>query len=192
MPQDEKKKPEDEAKKEEIPATDLKKEEIPPLVDEKDDKKSSDVSQADENGKGSEETPADEVKADPTSEEKEREFSDGTVDNVKEQDPQKSTAIETADTPNIELLQARAELAAFKSGFRADAVEDAVCLAVNDAKKTGAVDETSVAEALKGVLERHPEWSSNTNNSAGFRVGADNTQSTKSSNDDISKIFGNK
>lgn len=92
----------------------------------------------------------------------------------------------------MELLNAKAQLAAFKSGVRGDAVEDAVCLALHDAKKTGEVSEKSVAEALKGVLDRHPEWKQEETPAGSFRVGADGGKAAQTaSSDEISKIFGN-
>ena len=97
-----------------------------------------------------------------------------------------------ADTLTMELLNAKAQLAAFKCGIRADVVEDAVCLAVNDAKKSGEVTEDSISQALSGVLNRHPEWKHAPDNTNGFRVGADGSKQPSTSNDEISKIFGNK
>ncbi len=102
-----------------------------------------------------------------------------------------------ADTPpaedsvNLELLNTKAQLAAIKSGIRVDVVEDAVCLAMHDAKKNGELTEESVAEALSGVLSRHPEWKNAPENTNNFRVGGDGSQENPSSNDEISKIFGN-
>lgn len=99
-----------------------------------------------------------------------------------------------SEDPAMALLDAKAQLAAFKSGVKPDAVEDAVCLAIHDAKKAGTVDEGSVSTALKGVLKRHPEWqqSNDAGTAPGFRIGADGSKSAPTSNDAISKIFGNK
>lgn len=94
--------------------------------------------------------------------------------------------------PDTELLEVKAQLAAYKSGVRGDVVEDAVCLAVHDAQKAGELTEKTVAEALEGVLERHPEWKNTAENAAGFRVGADGSQNPPASNDAIAQIFGNK
>lgn len=93
---------------------------------------------------------------------------------------------------NTELLEVKAQLAAYKSGVRGDVVEDAVCLAVHDAQKAGELTEKTVLEALKGVLERHPEWKNTVESTAGFRVGADGSQKPPASDDAISQIFGNK
>lgn len=91
-----------------------------------------------------------------------------------------------------QLLSAQAQLAAFKCGVRPEAVEDAVCLAINDAKKQGEVTTESIAEALSGVLNRHPDWKTYYEPSNDFRIGADGMAKANSSIDEISKIFGNK
>ncbi len=96
------------------------------------------------------------------------------------------------DSTNFELLNTKAQLAAIKSGVRVDVVEDAVCLAMHDAKKNGELTEESVAEALSGVLSRHPEWKATTENTNNFRVGGDGSKENHSSNEEISRIFGNK
>lgn len=83
------------------------------------------------------------------------------------------------------------EGAAFKSGVRGEVVEDAVCLALHDAKKTGEVSEKSVAQALKGVLNRHPEWKQESASAGNFRVGAESGKMPNTASDEISKIFGN-
>ena len=106
--------------------------------------------------------------------------------------PSAEAAAPPAPDLRMELLNAKAQLAAFKSGVRGDAVEDAVCLALYDAKKTGEVSEKSVAEALKGVLDRHPQWKQEETPAGSFRVGADGGNATQTaSSDEISKIFGN-
>ena len=102
------------------------------------------------------------------------------------------SAVSAEPVPNTELLEVKAQLAAYKSGVRGDVVEDAVCLAVHDAQKAGELTEKTVAKALEGVLERHPEWKNTAENAAGFRVGADGSQKPPASNDAIAQIFGNK
>lgn len=91
-----------------------------------------------------------------------------------------------------QLLAAQAQLAAFKCGVRSEAVEDAVCLAINDAKKKGEVTQESIADALSGVLNRHPDWKNFYEPSNDFRIGADGMSKANSSIDEISQIFGNK
>lgn len=102
------------------------------------------------------------------------------------------SAVSAEPVPNTELLEVKAQLAAYKSGVRGDVVEDAVCLAVHDAQKAGELTEKTVSKALEGVLERHPEWKNTAENAAGFRVGADGSQKPPASNDAIAQIFGNK
>lgn len=78
---------------------------------------------------------------------------------------------------NRELLVARAQLDAWREGIVPGAVEDAVHLAVMAAEKAGEADEEGVRDALKEVLQRHPEWKAPDKTAAkgGFRVGVDTT-----------------
>lgn len=103
---------------------------------------------------------------------------------------------EPAGSANDELLLARAELSAIKSGMSVSVAEDAVVLAMHDLKKDGAVpDQAGLEKALKGVLKRHPEWDAKKQQGApaGFKVGADGSKNQNSAADDtISRAFGNK
>lgn len=134
------------------------------------EEKASDESQAEENGEGADEKTGDEASA-------------------VNPEPAAQSAENNTD---LELLNTKAQLAAFKSGVRGDVVEDAVCLAMHDAKKNGEVTEKTIADALSGVLDRHPEWKNAPESANNIRVGADGSKETHSSNDEISKIFGNK
>lgn len=188
MPGDEKKKPEEqqdnnepekkqddvkptdtdtnpEDKPEDKPAGDDGKKEEPEKKEEKPTEEPSDKDQGDENGEGADVPPAD--------------------------TPPVANDKPAADSVNLELLNTKAQLAAIKSGIRVDVVEDAVCLAMHDAKKNGELTEESVAEALSGVLSRHPEWKNTPENTNNFRVGGDGSKENPSSNEEISKIFGN-
>ena len=95
-----------------------------------------------------------------------------------------------------ERLQTRALLAASLEGIKPEAVEDAVLLAMHDVEKAGdELDEDAVAEALKEVLKRHPEWKKQDDpksSSGGFRVGASgNGNQPKTDDDALAAIFGN-
>ena len=95
-----------------------------------------------------------------------------------------------------EIVETRAQLAAYKEGVKPEAVEDAVLLAMHDAEKAGdELDEDAVAEALKEVLKRHPEWKKQDdpkNSSGGFRVGASGNENQPKTDDDaLAAIFGN-
>lgn len=95
-----------------------------------------------------------------------------------------------------EIVETRAQLAAYKEGVKPEAVEDAVLLAMHDAEKAGdELDEDAVAEALKEVLKRHPEWKKQDdpkNISGGFRVGASGNENQPKTDDDaLAAIFGN-
>lgn len=157
--------PEDNSKTDDNPADDEGNKDEPEKKEEK-STDSSDKKQGDENGEGADEPSAD---TPPVA-------------------PEKTAT----DSSNFELLNAKAQIAAFKSGVRSDVVEDAVCLAMHDAKQKGELTEESVAEALSGVLSRHPEWKAPADSTNNFRVGADGSKETPSSNDEIAKIFGNK
>lgn len=111
-------------------------------------------------------------------------------------DTQPSEEAPAVESTNDELLLARAELSAIKSGMSVSVAEDAVVLAMHDLKKDGAVpDQAGLEKALKGVLKRHPEWDAKKQQGtpAGFKVGADGSQNQNSAADDtISRAFGNK
>lgn len=155
--------PDDKSKADDQPADDGKKDE-PEKKDDKPEDEPSDKGQGDDNGEGADTPPETPATSDKPAE----------------------------DSTNFELLNTKAQLAAIKSGVRVDVVEDAVCLAMHDAKKNGELTEESVAEALSGVLSRHPEWKATTENTNNFRVGGDGSKENHSSNEEISRIFGNK
>ena len=79
------------------------------------------------------------------------------------------------DAVNRELMIARAQLEAYKSGVMANAVEDAVYLAVMQAEKAGELDEEGVRDALKEVLKRRPEWRAKKDETVKgvFKIGVD-------------------
>lgn len=139
-----------------------------PEADEKSEKTATEGAAAEKNAE--KETPPPEVPA---------ETRKGEAESIPGQDLQ------------MELLNTKVQLAAFKSGVRGEVVEDAVCLALHDAKKTGEVSEKSVAQALKGVLNRHPEWKQEAASAGNFRVGAESGKTPNTASDEISKIFGN-
>ncbi len=159
------------------------------------DEAASDEKQAEENGEGvlsSSETAEKSEKTDtPAKAETETAPQDGSEQAVDTAQAQTEPTAPPTQTRDMELLDAKAQLAAFKCGVRADVVEDAVCLAMRDAGKTGEVTEKSVADALTGVLDRHPEWKQVQESGSNFRVGADGSKATHSTSDEISKIFGN-
>lgn len=112
--------------------------------------------------------------------------------------PQTPAAVDNTELQNAqkELVAARAQLAAIKSGIAAAAVEDAVLLAMHEVEKNGDdPDEDSVSEALKIVLKRHPEWKKEEDpkkpGNAGFRVGASSTEAPAQEDDKLASIFGN-
>ena len=87
-------------------------------------------------------------------------------------------AVDTSaiDSVSRDLMIAKAQIAAMKDGVVPGAVEDAVYLAVMQAEKAGEADEDGVADALKEVLKRHPEWKAQSKKDdakAGFKIGVD-------------------
>lgn len=160
--------PDDKSKADDQPADDGKKDE-PEKKDDKPEDEPSDKGQGDDNGEDADTPSVDTPPETPATSDKPAE-----------------------DSTNFELLNTKAQLAAIKSGVRVDVVEDAVCLAMHDAKKNGELTEESVAEALSGVLSRHPEWKATTENTNNFRVGGDGSKENHTSNEAISRIFGNK
>lgn len=146
------------------------------------DNSPSDASQGEENGEGTKpENPG---------------VPPETPEEKPDAQPGDEAPAEPAESANDELLLARAELSAIKSGMSVSVAEDAVVLAMHDLKKDGAVpDQAGLEKALKGVLKRHPEWDAKKQQGApaGFKVGADGSKNQDSAADDtISRAFGNK
>ena len=73
-----------------------------------------------------------------------------------------------------ELQEARAQNTAAKLGFKADAINDAVYLAMRNAAKNndGEFDDEDIKTELSAVLKKHPEWKADAGKGTGFRVGA--------------------
>lgn len=74
-----------------------------------------------------------------------------------------------------ELLEAKAQSAAVKLGFRPEVTDDAVYLAMRIAnnESNGEPDADDIKDALSEVLKKHPEWKNNSDNkNSGFKVGA--------------------
>lgn len=176
-----------EEKKPEEPAGADQAEQTPPETppkEEKPDDPPTDAAQGEENGEGAKPENADAPPPEAPTE--------GAPEPPAEDVPAEPAAENTSD----ELLLARAELSAIKSGMSVSVAEDAVVLAMHDLKKDGAVpDQAGLEKALKGVLKRHPEWDAKKQQGApaGFKVGADGSQNQNSAEDDaIARVFGNK
>lgn len=95
-----------------------------------------------------------------------------------EKEQQKAQTPEVEPTPNpelermaVELQTARAQLEAFRMDIRPEMVEDAVYLAIREAGNEGSVDDDSMREALKSVMNRHPEWKKDAKQTGGIKVG---------------------
>lgn len=87
----------------------------------------------------------------------------------------------SAELSNVtqQLMLAKAQVAAIKAGVAPNQVEDAVYLAMKEATKDGEADEDDVAEALKAVLKRHPEWK-NGSEKSGIVIGAEGAKKKES------------
>lgn len=81
-----------------------------------------------------------------------------------------------AEQLNRDLMEAKAQLEAFKDGVAAEMVEDAVYLAMREVEKAGGEpDSDSIREALKIVLKRHPDFKSK-EQKGGIKLGAPNEE----------------
>lgn len=94
------------------------------------------------------------------------------------------------DTPTTEELMAenirlKAQIEAYKAGFRSETLEDAVLLAENIAKRDG----TGISEALQAVAEKYPDWK-NTENNSGFKIGAEPPEESKPDESRLDNAFG--
>ena len=90
------------------------------------------------------------------------------------------------------LVETRAQLTAVKSGINPAMVEDAVLLAIHAVEKDGDdPDDENVADALKDILKRHPEWKTDKGNAGtGFRVGAGGGDPQQATADMLNEAFG--
>ena len=90
------------------------------------------------------------------------------------------------------LVETRAQLTAVKSGINPAMAEDAVLLAIHAVEKDGDdPDDENVADALKDILKRHPEWKADKGNAGtGFRVGAGGGDPQQATADMLNEAFG--
>lgn len=94
------------------------------------------------------------------------------------------------DTSRLEMLEAenirlKAQIEAYKTGFRSETLEDAVLLAENIAKRDG----MEISEALQAVAEKYPDWKNSGDNS-GFKVGAEPPEENKPDESRLDNAFG--
>lgn len=95
-----------------------------------------------------------------------------------------------SDTSGMEALRAenirlKAQIEAYKTGFRSETLEDAVLLAENIAKRDG----VKISEALQAIAEKYPDWK-NTENNSGFKVGAESPEENKPDESRLDNAFG--
>lgn len=192
MQNDAKKKPDEKSEEKATEPEKKQDDETPCEAEPPEDNSKEGDNPADNEGNNGEAEKEEKKPTDEPSDEKQGEENGEGADEPSADNPLAAPEKPATDSTNIELLNAKAQITAFKSGVRADVVEDAVCLAMHDAKRNGELTEESVAEALSGVLSRHPEWKAPAESINNFRVGADGSKENPSSNDEIAKIFGNK
>lgn len=96
--------------------------------------------------------------------------------------PPDTSRLEILETENIRL---KAQIAAYKTGFRSETLEDAVLLAENIAKRDG----MEISEALQAVAEKYPDWKNSGDNS-GFKVGAEPPEENKPDESRLDNAFG--
>lgn len=136
----------------------------------------SDDSQADENGEGTEEKPAE------TAENAQNEKISTETEQVAESDD-----VEKIKAENIRL---KAQLEAHAAGFRNNVIEDAVLIASNIAQRDG----IEIAEALGAVAKKYPDWKVGDKNSqdkgSGFKVGADTPKQENADDNRLNDAFG--
>lgn len=103
----------------------------------------------------------------------------------------KETAENVPDTSELnslktENLQLKAQIEAYKAGFRADVLEDAVTLATALLERDG----TDITQGLQAVGEKYPDWKNSAENTGGFRVGAESPQENTPDDSRLDEAFG--
>ncbi len=91
-------------------------------------------------------------------------------------DPQTDPQSESDEVAalKLQLLESNARVAAYKSGVKPAAVEDAVVLAMHAVNTAGGeLSEEAIQQAITAVLERHPEWNAASTPVAPVKAGAE-------------------
>lgn len=98
------------------------------------------------------------------------------------ENPPDTSRMETLEAENIRL---KAQIEAYKTGFRSETLEDAVLLAENVAKRDG----VEISEALQAIAEKYPDWK-NSGDNGGFKVGAEPPEKSKPDESRLDNAFG--
>ncbi len=187
MPEEKKKKPEDEKEKkpdtfEQERSEEKKEEKTETSEDKKSEEEATDESQADENGEGA---TKDEEKSEDDTKEK--------SDNKSEEESKvpETPELSEADQLKAENLTLKTQLEAMKIGFTPDCMEDAVTLAEAIVKQDG----VEIQEALQSVAKKYPDWKSDgkekdSKSKGGFKIGADSQDNKNASDDRLNQAFG--
>ncbi len=139
----------------------------------------------------SEQKPTDEKPAEPQKEEngEGEKPEEAPEEKPKENEPQEAAPPELSETDKLkeENFRLKTQLEAMKVGFNPTVIEDAVVLAENIVKRDG----VDIAEALKAVSKKYPDWKVDTGKEkGGFKIGADSTGTKPTSDDKLKKAFG--
>lgn len=105
----------------------------------------------------------------------------------KESEDSPETVPDTSETESLraENIRLKAQIEAYKIGFRSETLEDAVLLAENISERAG----VEISEALQSVAEKYPDWK-NTENNSGFKVGAEFPSEDKPDENRLDNAFG--
>lgn len=175
MPENEKKKPEEEVTPQgEQPQAETNEKPSEPKTE--DSEKPSEKPQEGENDKGKE-LPYEQEKP-PESESEGETEAETAPPELSEEDRLKE-----------ENFRLKTQLEAMKIGFNPDVIEDAVILAENIVKR----DDSDIATALKAVAKKYPDWkadSSGGKSKGGFKVGADSSGQSSVNDEKLNKAFG--
>lgn len=158
---DEKKKPEEEKDEQ----TEQKEKPAPESAEKTPSKTAENAPQSEEKAEG-----------ETIPEEQEKPAQGGTDENTDTADDTAEKTDEENQKLREENLRLKTQLEAMKIGFSANVIEDVVILAENLSKR----DNMDIAQALKAVAKKYPDWKADSKNKqkGGFRVGADSPENT--------------
>jgi len=150
------------------------------MTDEEKDKKTSETESAvaDEKAEAKKDTPEEEKATEETVSEEPENVPKETAENVPD-----TSELNSLKTENLQL---KAQIEAYKAGFRADVLEDAVTLATALLERDG----TDITQALQAVGEKYPDWKNSAENTGGFRVGAESPQENTPDDSRLDEAFG--
>lgn len=90
------------------------------------------------------------------------------------------------DKVKEENFRLKTQLEAMKIGFNPNVIEDAVVLAENIVKRDG----SDISTALQAVAKKYPEWKNDGKSKGSFKVGADSSKQKSTSDEKLNRAFG--